>query len=257
MLGKLLSLLAQTAIVLGHMQLTEPCPRYSFQCKTQPTLPAGETIDYNLSTPIGSNGNILAPFCKHTEPWPTVTSTWTAGQPVTVEFATYGATHSGGHCEFSLSYDGGQTYVVVHQELRYCFYTGNPNSGGSGSVRSYTFDLPSSVPGTDHAVFAWSWVNASGNREFYSNCADVAIAGAPGSYSAKLITFANYGADYPLIPEFLGNYDTGIEFYTTNVTTVTVSGPGFSAYPTSTATSTSAGSSTSSAPYSATPTSTA
>ncbi|KAJ1938211.1 hypothetical protein FBU59_004513 [Linderina macrospora] len=117
-----------------------------------------------------------------------------------------------------MSYDGGKTFVVIHQELKYCFYTAAPSAGGQGTVRNYTFTLPSSLPGSDHAVFAWSWVNASGNREFYHNCADITIIGSAGSYTGKQMTIANYGAGYPAIPEFLGNYNVGLSYYTTNTT---------------------------------------
>ncbi|KAJ1663999.1 hypothetical protein IW140_004423 [Coemansia sp. RSA 1813] len=227
MFSKAVSLLALAASALGHMELIVPCPRYSSLCAVQPALPPGESIDYNLNAPIGSNGDVLEPFCKHTTAWPSVTDTWTAGQSVTIQFAAGGATHLGGDCEFSISYDGGKTFVVLHQELRYCFYTASPDSGGVDSVRSYTFDLPSNLPGTGHAVFAWTWVNASGNREFYNNCGDVAIIGSAGSYTGKEVTMANYGAGYPVIPEFLGDYDTGIEYYTTNVTDITVNGAGY------------------------------
>ncbi|KAJ1728032.1 hypothetical protein LPJ61_004260, partial [Coemansia biformis] len=71
------------------------------------------------------------------------------------------------------------------------------------------------------AIFAWSWVNASGNREFYMNCADITIAGTSKSFTGKNITIANYPG-YPTIKEFIGNYDTGIEYYTTKTTMVTV-----------------------------------
>ncbi|KAJ2718310.1 hypothetical protein GGI07_005806 [Coemansia sp. Benny D115] len=250
MLFKFASVLTLASVVLGHMELKQPCPRYSSKCASQPALPAGESIDYNLNTPIGSGGSILAPFCKHTTAWPQATETWTAGQPVTVSFVAGGATHSGGHCEFSVSYDGGNTYVVIHQELRYCFFTAAPSSGGVDTVRDYTFTLPSNLPGTSKAIFAWTWVNAVGNREFYNNCGDIAIKGSAGSYTGKKMTIANYGAGYPTIPEFLGNYDTGIQYYTTNTTQVTVTGTGYTGGTTTTTTptSTTSVSATSSAP---------
>ncbi|KAJ2557299.1 hypothetical protein EV175_001430 [Coemansia sp. RSA 1933] len=102
-----------------------------------------------------------------------------------------------------------------------------PDSGGVDSVRSYTFDLPSTLPGTDHSVFAWSWVNASGNRELYMNCGDIAVVGSAGSYSGKEMTIANYGPGYPVIAEFRDNYDTSIDYYTTNTTKITVTGSGY------------------------------
>ncbi|KAJ1935410.1 hypothetical protein GGF37_006003, partial [Kickxella alabastrina] len=190
------------AAALGHMELVAPCPRYSSKCATKPALPTGKIIDYDLNSAIGSNGQILEPLCKHTTPWPQATETWAAGQPVTVLFNSGGATHSGGHCEFSLSYDGGSTYVVVHQVLRYCFYTAAPKAGGVDTVRAYTFTLPAGLPGTSNAIFAWTWVNAVGNREFYNNCGDISIKGPPGSYTGKKMTIANYGPAYPVISEF-------------------------------------------------------
>ncbi|PIA19743.1 hypothetical protein COEREDRAFT_33908, partial [Coemansia reversa NRRL 1564] len=103
---------------------------------------------------------------------------WTAGKSITVEFGQHAVSHSGGHCEFSLSYDGGKTFVVIHQELRYCFVGKKPASiTNEVSVFSYTFKLPEDLPSSDKAVFSWTWVNASGNREFYMNCADVSISG--------------------------------------------------------------------------------
>ncbi|KAJ2557402.1 hypothetical protein EV175_001369 [Coemansia sp. RSA 1933] len=227
MFFKTVALLALAASTLAHMDIINPCARYSSQCAIQPTLPTGESIDYNINSPIGSNGDILQPLCKHTTPWPTVTNTWTSGQSVTIQFAPGGATHLGGDCEFSISYDGGSTFVVLYQVMRYCFYTASPASGGVDSVRTYTFDLPSTLPGTNHAVFAWSWVNASGNREFYMNCGDIAVVGSAGSYSGKEMTIANYGPGYPAIAEFLNDYDTGIDYYTTNITQVTVTGSGY------------------------------
>ncbi|KAJ2794710.1 hypothetical protein H4S07_006677, partial [Coemansia furcata] len=136
---------------------------------------------------------------------------------VTVTFAPGGAPHGGGHCEFSLSYDGGNTFVVVYQVLSHCF-------GPDQSTRQYTFGLPSGLPSSDKAVFAWTWVNAIGNREFYMNCADVAISGGSASYTGKQMTIANHNG-YPTIPEFSGNFNTGLEYYN-NATTITVSGSG-------------------------------
>ncbi|KAJ1861973.1 hypothetical protein LPJ73_000890 [Coemansia sp. RSA 2703] len=87
--------------------------------------------------------------------------------------------------------------------------------------------LPANLPGTSHAIFAWTWVNAVGNREFYNNCGDIAIKGAAGSYTGKKMTIANYGPGYPVIPEFLGSYETGVSYYTSNFTYVTISGNGY------------------------------
>ncbi|KAJ2462779.1 hypothetical protein EV174_007058, partial [Coemansia sp. RSA 2320] len=93
-------------------------------------------------------------------------------------------------------------------------------------TRQYTFTLPAGLPGSDHAVFSWSWVNAIGNREFYNLCSDVSITGGSAPYTGKQMTIANH-AGYPTIPEFDGNYDTGLQYYT-NATSITVTGSGSS-----------------------------
>ncbi|ORX66636.1 hypothetical protein DL89DRAFT_205660, partial [Linderina pennispora] len=193
------------AAASAHMQINYPCPRFSPHCATTPVLPPGESLNYNLASPIGSGGDILAPLCHSQTAWPQVNEKWTAGQSITVKFAQGGAAHGGGHCEFSLSYDGGKTFVVIHQELKYCF-VGSASSSNTANTLSYTFNLPSDLPGTDHAVFAWSWVNAVGNREFYMDCADVSISGSSKSFTGKEMTIANYGSNYPTIGEFNGNY---------------------------------------------------
>ncbi|KAJ1950730.1 hypothetical protein EC988_004280 [Linderina pennispora] len=205
------------------MAMVKPCTRYTPHGENCPSLPAGASFDYSLNSPLGMS----EPLCKHTTPYDTPVETWTAGQSVTVKFdPAGGAAHGGGHCQFSLSYDGGKTFVVVHEELKYCF-VGGPTTANTASVRSYTFNLPSELPSSDKAVFAWSWVNAIGNREFYMNCADVAIKGSGSSYTGKEMTIANHDG-YPTIPEFGSNYDTGLEHYK-NAKQITVNGSGSSA----------------------------
>ncbi|KAJ1954660.1 hypothetical protein EC988_002311 [Linderina pennispora] len=235
------SFMTLAAAASAHMQVTYPCPRFSPHCATTPALPPGESLNYNLASPIGSGGDILAPLCHSQTAWPQVNEKWTAGQSITVKFAQGGAAHGGGHCEFSLSYDGGKTFVVIHQELKHCF-VGSASSSNTANTLSYTFNLPSDLPGTDHAVFAWSWVNAVGNREFYMDCADVSISGSSKSFTGKEMTIANYGSNYPTIGEFNGNYDTGLDVYS-KAKQITVTGNGSS--------SGSSGASGSSAPYTA------
>ncbi|KAJ2705014.1 hypothetical protein FB645_002800 [Coemansia sp. IMI 203386] len=197
-----------TRPTLAHIALSYPCPRYNnAHGEDCPPVPEGQQVDYSITSPLGST----EPLCKRTVPYPSPSAQWTAGQSITVKF--YGtARHNGGHCQFSMSYDGGKTFVVVHEILRYCLYDGiNGNTLGN-PVDSYTFDLPKDLPSSNNAVFAWTWVNASGNREFYMNCADVTVAGNSNSYSGKQMTIANHQG-YETIPEFGGNYDTGLNMY--------------------------------------------
>ncbi|KAJ2718940.1 hypothetical protein GGI07_005506 [Coemansia sp. Benny D115] len=192
---------ALVGLASAHLDMISPCPRYSPRGENCPAVPAGQSLDYSMSSPLGYS----QPLCKHTTPFATPSATWSAGQPVTVKLAPGGAPHGGGHCQFSLSYDGGNTFVVVHEVLQKCF-------GPDDSQRDFTFTLPSGLPSSDKAVFAWTWVNAVGNREFYMNCADIAIKGGSGSYTGKEMVIANHQG-YPTIGEFHGNYATGLNLY--------------------------------------------
>lgn len=37
--------------------------------------------------------------------------------------------------------------------------------------------LPEGLPKCERCTFAWTWINAIGNREYYMNCADIQIVG--------------------------------------------------------------------------------
>ncbi|KAJ2691831.1 hypothetical protein GGH99_002138, partial [Coemansia sp. RSA 1285] len=180
-----------------------------------------------MNSPLGSATQDFAnPICKYTEPWPTPAATWTAGETVKIQFNHNAVSHSGGHAEFSISYDGGKTFVVIEQVLRYAFVGSKPATATNEvSVFDYDVTLPANLPSSDNAIFAWSWCNASGNREFYMNCADVAIKGTSTSITGKNITIVNYPG-YPTVAEFNMNYEEGINYYTSDATFVTVYGDG-------------------------------
>lgn len=64
---------------------------------------------------------------------------------------------------------------------------------------SWPVQLPTNLPSCGKCTFAWTWVNAIGNREYYMNCADVKIVGGPGRsiqgrplFLANLPGFAQY-----------------------------------------------------------------
>ncbi|KAJ2609849.1 hypothetical protein H4S08_003874 [Coemansia sp. RSA 1365] len=197
-----------STIACAHMELIKPCPRYNANGIACPQLPPGNSIDWNVNAPIASSGIKLQPLCKYQTPWPTPAASWAAGQTITAQFSTHGTRHDGGHCEWSLSYDQAETFVVIHRRLSHCFYE------DSGSiVTNYTFTLPADVPAGDSVVFAWTWVNAMGNREFYMNCADVTITGSTStSFTGPQMTILNYPG-YPMVPEFRGNYSVGLSYY--------------------------------------------
>ncbi|KAJ2750484.1 hypothetical protein IWQ56_007025, partial [Coemansia nantahalensis] len=167
-----LALLGLVNVARAGISMVSPCARFSDKCEVRPELPPYQRWDANINLPISSfSRRVLQPLCKHVMPWTAPVAEWSVDRPVTVSFAADAGTTGGGHCEFSLSYDGGETFVVVHQVLNTCFLP-PPGAVGSALETSYTFTLPAGLPSIDHAVFAWSYANSTGDSAFYMNCAD-------------------------------------------------------------------------------------
>ncbi|KAJ2502252.1 hypothetical protein GGH96_001187 [Coemansia sp. RSA 1972] len=219
MLARSIVIATLGALASAHMAMIKPCSYYT-PGNDCPDPPAGQSVDYSLSSPLARD----APFCKYTVPYDKPVETWTAGQTVNIEFTKNGgAGHGGGHCQFSISYDG-KNFAVVHEVLRHCFYNG-PSTSNTPDVRSYSFALPKDLPNSDNAIFAWTWVNKQGNREFYCGTSNIAITGSSSSsYTGKEMTIANHDG-YETIPEFGDNYDTGLDLYE-KAKTITVSPDG-------------------------------
>ncbi|KAJ2724107.1 hypothetical protein H4S00_002349, partial [Coemansia sp. D1744] len=147
MLFKIASIAALASSIAAHMDITEPCSRFSPYCATRPPLPAGILdYDYSIDNPIPYNGSVFKSEIQWTKP----VASWTAGQPVTIKFRPGGAAHSGGHCQFAISYDNGKTAAVVHKVMKYCFFNG-PSDSNVADVLEYTFDLPADIPASSNA----------------------------------------------------------------------------------------------------------
>jgi hypothetical protein len=152
--------------VSAHMEMTYPPPLKS---KVNPF--AGDDKDFTMTAPLGGSGGSYP--CKGylslmgtTKASPV--ATWQAGSGYNMTISG-GAAHNGGSCQASISTDGGKSFKVIHSYIGGC-----PSSG----TTSYPFTLPADIPASDNAIFAWSWNNNVGNREFYMNCAIVKIAGS-------------------------------------------------------------------------------
>jgi hypothetical protein len=150
----------------AHMEMTSPAP---FRSKFNKHV---TNIEYTMNSPLG-----VFP-CKgfHSDlgtPAGASVATWQSGsqQSFTV---TGGASHGGGSCQASLSYDGGKTFKVIHS------YIGNCPVNGESSL---SFTVPAEAPGGE-AIFAWTWFNKIGNREMYMNCAAVTIEGSGAGLDA-------------------------------------------------------------------------
>ncbi|KAG0086423.1 hypothetical protein BGZ93_000121 [Podila epicladia] len=177
MLSKSISILLLLAICLSssilisttdaHVGLRRPCARGS-PAAGCPAPSKGQTIDYDLNSPIGTSGGKNRPLCKNTVP----------SQKRT-------------------------TWAVLKTLLRNCL-----KGTSNGSSYSVSVPIPAGAP-SGKATFMWLWNNAIGNRELYSNCADIEIQGKAGGKVTGLVPLiANYGSGSLYIPEFpLANQD--------------------------------------------------
>jgi LysM repeat protein len=171
---ELLSILAFVALVRGHMEMSFPPP---FRSKVNPFANQA-TIDYSMTAPL--SGAAAFP-CKGYQsdlgtPAGASVVTWNQGAAVNITIAG-SATHGGGSCQVSLSYDSGKTFKVIHSFI-----------GGCPSTPTWSFNIPSdATPGP--ALFAWTWFNQIGNREIYMNCASITIGG--GTKRASTVAFSS------------------------------------------------------------------
>lgn len=161
-----LAVLGAGATALAHMDMSSPP---ALRHKLNPYN--GGDIDYSINSPI-----LLGQFpCRNDlgllgTPKATPVAEYRAGQRYSATLSG-SATHGGGSCQFSLSYDNGLTWTVIQSII-----------GGCPMYDGHTFDftIPSDAPSSDAALFSWSWINKIGNREFYQNCAVVKISGGSG-----------------------------------------------------------------------------
>lgn len=156
----------------AHMRLIFPAPR------GHPTNVKYQPIDYDLVAPLFSNPEKTFPCGGKTKKGDK-TASFKAGETITVQLEG-GATHNGGHCQFALSCNGkNNNFVVIKSVLNTC-----------PIEKSYPVQIPAGASGD--CVFSWTWVNHSGNRELYQNCADVHIDGPEdGSFSGPPLTILN------------------------------------------------------------------
>ncbi len=163
---------ALTGSAAGHIHMINPTPITAIENPNSVGV-----IDYDINSPLAS----MADFpCKGAlqylgQSQGASVATWAQGSSQAATIGQ-GASHNGGSCQLSLSYDGGATFKVVKSFIGNC-----PVAGGS-----LPFTVPADAP-TGEAVFSWSWNNHSGNREFYQNCAVVTVTGAAGARARRQV----------------------------------------------------------------------
>jgi hypothetical protein len=158
------TLLAFASQALGHMEMSWPYPLHS---KYNPAN-SYTIIDYSMTSPLLKDGsNFPCKGYQNDRPFVPV-ATYSAGSTYNMTIAG-SAVHGGGSCQLSLSYDNGATFRVIKSMI-----------GGCPLTSTYDFTIPSYAP-DGNALFAWTWQNEQGNREYYMNCATVSIEGSTAS----------------------------------------------------------------------------
>ncbi|KAK3304648.1 uncharacterized protein B0T15DRAFT_249721 [Chaetomium strumarium] len=159
--GALAVLLAGSQLAAAHMEISFPPP---FRSKFNPHA---TNVDYTNTAPLAADGSNYPCKGYHSDLGTAAgasTATFAAGSQHNFTVVG-GAPHGGGSCQVSLSYDKGKTFTVI-QSIE----------GGCPLSSSYDFTIPADAPAGD-AIWAWTWNNQIGNREFYMNCAAVTITG--------------------------------------------------------------------------------
>ncbi|KAL2677258.1 hypothetical protein Neosp_011027 [[Neocosmospora] mangrovei] len=139
----------------GHMQISEFNP-----------YTTDRNIDYSMANPLRKDGSDFPCKGYHLQ------LSTPLGEPVikmkggkSYRMSFTGGASPGGSCQVSLSVDGGNTFYVLHSYIGNC-----PATSGNNTL---PFRVPTDVPLTERALFAWTWFNKLGSREMYMNCASV------------------------------------------------------------------------------------
>lgn len=157
--------------VAAHMEVIKPPP---YRSKFNPNV-AQANIDYSMTNPLQANGSDFP--CKgynvdFNAPVGAPMETVTAGQTSSITLDGT-ASHEGGSCQISLSFDGGTSFKVVKSFIGNCVRV---TPSGVDPNQTYEYTVPSDAK-SGNAIVAWSWFNKIGNREMYMNCATITING--------------------------------------------------------------------------------
>jgi hypothetical protein len=141
------------AFVHAHMEMSNPFPINSH---LNPAVPEASK-DYSYTSPLFADGSNFPCKGYHTQTPILYTATYAAGQSSSITLAGT-ATHGGGSCQISLSYDNGATFKVIESIM-----------GGCPLVSTYAFTVPSFAPAGDALLAVSRGVTPSCWRNAHQN----------------------------------------------------------------------------------------
>ncbi|KAE8446041.1 hypothetical protein EG329_012549 [Mollisiaceae sp. DMI_Dod_QoI] len=170
-----LAVLGLATIGRSHMIMNTPVPYGKSTLNNSPLLADGSDFPCKQRTGVYS-----AEGASNTMP---------LGSSQSLAF-TGSATHGGGSCQISITYDQAptksSTWKVIHSIEGGCPIKGvagnNGDSADAVDPDTYSFTIPTSLP-TGTATLAWTWFNKIGNREMYMNCAPVTLTASSSKRS--------------------------------------------------------------------------
>ncbi|KAI2473785.1 lytic polysaccharide monooxygenase [Annulohypoxylon bovei var. microspora] len=163
------------ALVNGHMKMKTPAPFDPTALTNSPLDASGSDFPCKFGSGYSATGG--------------TTNTYALGSKQTLSFIGQ-ATHGGGSCQVSITYDTTPTkdskFKVIHSIEGGCPAKGvSGNMGDSADADdpyTYPYTIPSNIP-AGKATIAWTWFNKVGNREMYMNCGALELTGTGGSQS--------------------------------------------------------------------------
>lgn len=169
-----MAVLGFAACASAHMKMSKPVPYAAALLNNSPLDGAGSDFP-----------------CKNLYDTTTPATSMALGSTQPLDFIG-GATHGGGSCQVSITYDNPPTknsvFKVIHSIEGGCPTRNNAgNIGGDPSAAdpdTYSFTIPTNIP-TGKATIAWTWFNKVGNREMYMNCGPIDITGSSSKRSEE------------------------------------------------------------------------
>jgi len=156
--------------VMAHIEMIWPLPLHSKYSSQNVAL---GIANYNNLAPLDTADNLNSQggswpckgFINNPSDGMSSVITYIPGEKY--NFTTIGsATHSGGSCQLSLSYDLGKTFQVFQSYV-----------GGCPLTPTLDFTFPEDAP-SGVALFSWTWISYSGISNIYQDCAVVTVAGS-------------------------------------------------------------------------------